>query len=106
MSSFPNRCAQKRFLEPSMPAMSSNIDKLFEAPTTVYAEAIKPRADVGRLLCLYATWMPFWKAVPALLHWQDVMSAGGAGVLDPSKLGLVESLAAQHEEVQLSLGHR
>src|ERR1700679_713929 len=61
---------QKHSLEHSMPTMSSNIDRLLEVLLILRGQL----ADVGRLLCLY-TPMPLRKAAPALLRWQDVVSA-------------------------------
>jgi hypothetical protein len=54
-----------------MPAMSSSIDRLFEVLLILRGQL----AHEGQRLCLYAPGMPFRKAVPALLRWQDVVSA-------------------------------
>ena len=46
---------QKHSLNDSMPAMSSNIDRLFEVLLILRGQLV----DVGRLLCLYTPGMPF-----------------------------------------------
>jgi hypothetical protein len=104
MRSSPNQCSRwskKHFLEHSKHAMS-NIDRLFEVLLILRGQLV----DVGRLLCLYAPGMPFRKAVPGLLRWQDVVSAAVRVCWSRRGWGCLESLAARREEARLSLGYR